>query len=63
MMKLATYYDDKAALTLSSLYGSNGTSIAASVFIWASEISITLEGPSATASGVVHLGYFPLATL
>lgn len=63
VLKLATYYDAYAALNLSALYGSNGTSIASSVFVWATEILFTLEGPSATASGAIHIGFFPLATL
>jgi len=63
ILKLSSYYDQYVALNLSALYGSNGTSIASSVFVWASEIMLTLEGPAAIASGAVHIGFFPLAVL
>jgi hypothetical protein len=51
------------AYSLASLYGSQDGGFATSVFVWASELSITLEAPSATASGVVAHGVLPIASL
>lgn len=60
---LSLFSDSRYGLPLSSLYGGNGTSIASSVFIWASEVNFVLEAPEATKSGAVHYGMFPVATL
>lgn len=63
ILRLSSYYNNDASMSLAALYGSNGTSISASVFVWATELLVSLEGPNATSAGVVHLGYFPLASL
>lgn len=48
---------------MSSIYGSQGSSIAENVLIWASQLDISLEGPSACRAGTVKIGHFNIGSL
>lgn len=45
------------------MYGTDGSSLSSNVFVWASDLMITLEAPNATRAGAVHFGSFPINSL
>lgn len=57
------FYDPIKALPLAQVYGSDGSTLSSNVFVWASDIMVTLEAPQATRAGIVHFGSFPLDSL
>lgn len=48
---------------MSSIYGSQGDTIAETAFVWATRLDIQLRAPSANAAGTIHTGYFTLSSL
>lgn len=60
---MANFFSPYYGLTCADVYGSDGSSIAPQIFVWASEMTLSLEAPEANKSGAVHLGMFPVGSL
>lgn len=60
---MSNFFSPYFGMTAADVYGSDGSSIAPQIFVWASELSITLEAPEANKSGAVHFGMFPVGSL
>lgn len=48
---------------MADIYGSQAASISSSAFIWASRLTILLEGAEMNRCGTVKYGYLPLSSM
>lgn len=61
--KIDHFMNPYYGLTAADVYGSDASTIAPQIFVWASELQMTLEAPEANKAGAVHFGMFPIGSL